>query len=297
MISIVITSFNEPETIGKAIDSFLKQNIREKYELIISSPQSDKETAKIVREYIKKNKDIKLFNDPGKGKSYAINLLLSKLKGEIIILTDGDVYVSENSVNEILRGFEDPRVGCVSGQPLSQNSRKNMLGYWSHLLCYTAHRLRKQRDKQDNFLECSGYLWAFRNRVIKKFPLDVGEDTIVPIMFFLKGYKIRYTPSAGVYIKYPHKISEFLKQKRRTAGAHDNIHKYVSLKKIPRMKTFFNEIADGYTLFFYPQNIKELLWTFSIFPLRLYIWINLLFNSYIRKRKYTDAWKRVESTK
>jgi len=295
MISIIITSFNEPETIGKAIDSFLKQDIKEKYELLVVCP--DEPTTKVIKKYTKKYPQIKHIQDEGKGKSYAINLLLPKLKGEIIILTDGDVYVSENSVNEILKKFEDEKVGCVSGQPLSQNSRENMLGYWSHLLCYAAHRLRKQRDRQDNFLECSGYLWAFRNRIIKKFPLDVGEDTIVPIMFFLKGYKIKYAPKAGVYVKYPPKISEFLKQKRRTVGAHDNIHKYVNLKKIPRMKTFFNEIVEGYTLFFYPRNIKELLWTFLIFPFRLYIWLNLLFNSYIRKRKYTDAWKRIESTK
>ena len=295
MISIIITSFNEPGTIGKAIESFLNQNINEKYEIIIAAP--DAETHRIVNNYKKKHKQIRLFKDPGKGKSFAINLLLPTLKGDIIILTDGDVYVSGNSVNEILTEFKDKNVGCVSGFPVSLESKKTMLGYWSHILCYAAHRLRMQRAKHENFLECSGYLWAFRNKVIKKFPLDVGEDTIVPIMFFLKGYKIKYAPKAKVYVKYTQNLKEFLKQKRRTAGAHDNIYKYVCLKKIPRMKTLFNEIADSYTLFFYIKNFKEFLWTLLLFPLRLYIWMNLLYNSKIRGKKYRDAWKRIESTK
>ena len=148
MISIVITSFNEPKTIGKAIDSFLNQNIKEKYELIVAAP--DKQTGDIVEEYKKHNKRINLFKDPGKGKSYALNLLLPKLKGDILIFTDGDVYVSENSVSEILKLFDDSKVGCVSGRPVSQNSKENIFGYWSHLLCDSADKWRKERNIYEN---------------------------------------------------------------------------------------------------------------------------------------------------
>ncbi len=295
MISIVITSFNEPKTIGKAIESFTKQNIKQNYELIVAAP--DKETQEIVSKYFKKNKSIKLFKDPGKGKSYALNLLLPKLKGDIIILSDGDVYVSDNSVGEILKHFENPRVGCVTGRPVSADNKGTLYGYWSHMLCYAAHKWRRERFLENKFLECSGYLWAFRNKVIKKFPLDVGEDTIVPIMFYLKDWKIKYSENALVYVKFPVKINEFLKQKRRTAGAHDNISKYVSLKKIPRMKTFFNEVAGGLIPFMYANTFKEFFYTLWIYPFRLYVWVNLFFNSYVRRRKYSDAWKSVGGTK
>ncbi len=295
MISIVITSFNEEKTIARAIESFLRQNIKEKYELYVVAP--DKKTEEIVKKYRKKYKQVKYSKDPGKGKSYAINLILPKLKGDIIILTDGDVYVSLNSVNEIIDKFKNKGIGCVSGHPISQNSRKNLFGYWSHLLCYAAHKMREKRNIQEKFLECSGYLWAFKNKVIKKFPLDVGEDTIVPIMFYLKGYKIKYAPEAMVFVRYPEKLNEFLKQKRRTAGAHDNIHRHIDPRKIPRMKTFSNEILESYHLFKYPQNIKEFIWTLYLFPFRLYIWLNLLFNSYLRGKKYTDAWKTINGTK
>ncbi|MFH1451633.1 MAG: glycosyltransferase [archaeon] len=295
MISIVITSFREPKTVGRAIDSFLNQNIEEDYELVVAAP--DNETQKVVIAYSKTNKKIKLFKDPGKGKSYALNLLLSKLKGEIVILTDGDVYVSKNSVNEISKMFRDKKVGCVSGCVISEDSRENMFGYWSHLLCDAAHRLRKNRDKKNEFLECSGYLWAFRNNVIGGFPLDVGEDTIVPIIFWTKGYGIRYVSHAKVFVKYPKNTKDFVKQKIRTAAAHDNIGKYYDLKKIPRMKTFKNEVLGGFRIFFYPRNIKEVLWTFWLLPFRLYIWANLFYNSRFIGKKYSDAWKPIESSK
>ena len=49
MISIIITAFKEPKTIGKAIGSILEQNIKEKYELIVACP--DEETKNIALSY------------------------------------------------------------------------------------------------------------------------------------------------------------------------------------------------------------------------------------------------------
>ena len=292
MISIIITSFNEPKTIKKAIESFLNQNIKEKYELIVAAP--DKPTWEIVKSY----KNVKLFKDPGKGKSYALNLLLPKLKGDILIFTDGDVYVSEDSVNEILKLFRNKKIGCVTGRPVSQNSKKNILGYWSHLLCDAgAHQARLKRARKHNFLECSGYLWTFRNQVIKKFPIDIAEDTVVPLLFREKGYQIGYAPKAEVYVKFPTTLKDFIEQKKRTAKAHESLHKYINVKKIPRTKTFKNEILEGYQAFFYPKNLNEIIWTLALFPIRLYIWTLVFYHTKVKNENYQDAWTRVNSTK
>ncbi|KKK54825.1 hypothetical protein LCGC14_3080790 [marine sediment metagenome] len=96
MISIIITSYYEPKTIGKAIEGFLNQKIKEPYELYVCAP--DNETLNIAKGY-----GVKTLKDPGTGKTNAINLLLPKLKGDIIILSDGDVYTFGNSVNMILK--------------------------------------------------------------------------------------------------------------------------------------------------------------------------------------------------
>jgi len=298
MISIVVTSFNEPKTIGKAIDSFINQDIREKYEFYVASPEVDKETYKIVKEYQKKNKNIKYFKDPGKGKSYAINLILSKLKGNILIFSDGDSYVSENSVNEIIDKFKEENVGCVTGRPVSQDSKDNIFGFWSHLLCDAgAHEARLKRARKKCFLECSGYLWAFRNKIIKKFPIDIAEDTVVPLLFREKNYRTAYAQNAKVYVKFPTTLRDFIKQKNRTVKSHKSLEKYVNVKKLPRTKTFRNELLEGYKALFYPKKFKEFVWTFFLFPIRLYIWILAFYHTKIKEEHYTDGWERIESTK
>ena len=292
MISILITSFNEPKTIGKAIESIINQNIKEDYELYVSAP--DEPTLNIARNYQLINSKIKLFEDPGKGKSYAINILLNKLKGRIIIPTDGDVYLSNNSINKIIDIFNNENVGCVSGRPVSTENKNTILGYWSHMLCDSAHKLRLKRNKKNDYLECSGYFWAFRNNIIRKFPLDVGEDTIIPAIFWKMGYKIKYSSESIVYVSYPTSLKDYIKQKKRTIKAHEKISKYV--KNPPRMKTFLNEFLGIITILKYSNNPKEFFYSLLAIPLRGYLWF-IAYKDYFLKKEYQDAWERVESTK
>jgi len=297
MISIIITSFKEPGTIGRAIESFQNQKeIGDKVEIIVVAP--DEETLEVVRKYAKKDKQIKIFKDPGKGKSYALNLLLPKLKGEIIILSDGDVYVSENSVQEILKKFEDEKVGCVSGRPVPQNSRNNLFGYWSHLLCDAgAHEARLKRDKKEKYFECSGYLWAFRNKIIRKFLTDVPEDSVVPLLFYKRGYKIAYASDAKVYVSYPKNLRDFIDQKKRTTKAHIQMSNYYNFNKLPKTKSFKNELFESYRAFLYPGNFKEFFWTVILFPLKLYIWALSYYHVKIIKKYHKDGWTAIKSTK
>lgn len=303
---IIITSFKEPKTIGKAIESFLNQDLLKNdlkkknsdFELIISAP--DNETLNVAKIYSKNDKRIKLIKDPGKGKMFALNTLFKLLrnKGDILILSDGDVFIGKNSLKFLIEPFKDEKVGCVTGRPMSLDSKKNIFGYWSHLLCDAgAHEARLKRQKNNQLVECSGYLWAFRNNVIENFPLDVAEDAIVPIYFWKKGYKINYAPKSIVWVAYPKNLKDFIDQKKRTSKAHIQMSKYVDFKKIKKTKTFKNEIFESYRAFFYPNTFKELIWTLLLFPIKLYIWILVYYQILILRKNHNDGWQVTQSTK
>ncbi|MBI5797501.1 glycosyltransferase [Candidatus Woesearchaeota archaeon] len=291
MISIIITSFKEPETIGKCIESILNQDIKEKHEIIVACP--DEETKSVALKY----KGIKHFQDPGKGKSFALNLLFKKAKGEILIFTDGDVYLAENAINNILKKFEDSKVGFVGGRVVSQNNKNTMLGYWSHLLADVgAHRTRQNRSDKEEFFECSGYLMAMRSGIIKEIPLDVAEDSIIPYYFFKQGHKIVYAGDAKVFVKNPTKFRDWLKQRKRTAKAHTKLNIYEP--EFPKMKSFKNEIKEGFiSIWSYPKTPKEIFWTDLLCLARLYMWLSLIYEEKIRKKYYNDGWDRVQTTK
>lgn len=291
MISIIVTAFKEEKTIGKCLESILSQNIKEKYEVIVACP--DEETKNIALRY----KGVKHFHDPGKGKSFALNLLFKKVKGDILIFTDGDVYLGENAIENILREFKDEKVGFVGGRVVSQNERNTMLGYWSHLLAdIGAHRTRLKRSNRREFFECSGYLMAMRSKVIKEIPLDVAEDSIMPYYFFKQGYKVKYAENACVYVKNPTEFQDWLKQRKRTAKAHTKLSVYEP--NFPKMKSFKNEIIEGFfPIWGYARTPKELFWTQVLCLARLYMWLSLKYEEKIKKKYYNDGWDRVQSTK
>ena len=141
-VSIVITAYNEPQSIKKAIEAILPQ-LKKDMEVIVSSP--DKATTEAAKQY----KQVKHITDPGKGKSYALNLIFKKLTGDMWIFTDGDVYIDKNAIEEILKPCEDKRVACVTGRPVPINKKNTMTGYWAHLLYDAgAHKIRKRLNKE-----------------------------------------------------------------------------------------------------------------------------------------------------
>ena len=286
-ITILIITFKEPK-IGKAIEAILNQKTNLEYEVIVTC--SDKETLDTVKEYSKKDKRVKIFQDPGKEKVHTLNLILPTIKTDILILTEGDVYISENCVEDITNFFWDPEIGCLSGRPIPQESKNNKYGYWANFLFDAAHKIRKEASKTNSFLECSGYLFAFRKEVIKNIPLNVAEDTIIPYFFWGKGYKISYAETAKVYVKNADNIRNWIKQKLRTHKSHGDLGRYVDVITTPKIKSFRTEVKGILWLLDYPSNFKEIIWAIELALARLYIWIMFFLHTHIVDRHYKDVW-------
>ncbi|MBS3112459.1 glycosyltransferase [Candidatus Woesearchaeota archaeon] len=295
MISILITSYKESRTIGKAIEAFNNQKIKENYEILVASP--DFETGTVVMKYASMFPNIRWIQDKRKGKPAAINLLLKEAKGDILFLSDGDVYVSDNSVNDLLEHFKDPKVGIVSGRPVSLSPKNTMLGYWSHLLTNeAAHATRIERTQKGEFIVCSGYLFAIRKK-FQYIPEDLlSEDAIMSHLMWQKGYKTNYEPKAEVYVKYPTNFKDWIIQKKRSAGGYQQISKY--FKNPPIMRSFSKEIINGwYKPLKYASNTKEFIWSLALYPARLYLWLKIFMDINNKHFNLLDIWKPVESTK
>ena len=292
MIHAIITSYNEPKATLRAVKTILGQ-LGKKDKITIVDPFPEVE--EILMKEIK-DKRVDFFLDPGEGKSYALNLLFQE-RGtgkteDIWVLTDGDVYVSDNAIKEIKKAFKDKKVGCVTGHPVALNKNGSKFEYWSYVAFNGIDKTRKRLSDEKKFFECSGYLFAIRQGVISDFPLETSEDSIIPYLFWKKGYRIKYVGSAEVYVKNPDNWKDYLNQKVRNIKAHENLNKIV--KGMPRTKSLFNEIKEG-ALFamLQPRSFKELIWVIEFYFARLWIYIKA-FIELKQKKKYKDGWRETE---
>lgn len=292
MISIIITSFKEPKTIGKAIESIENQML-ETHETIVVAP--DDETLEAAGKLNKKYSSVKTLKDFGDGKSAALNLAISKAKGEIIILTDGDVYVGNNSINELLSKIKfDKKIGAVSGNPVSVNNKNNLFGFWAYLLTEIANSRRRKAISTNKRFFCSGYLFAIRKSIFPVLPENLlSEDGFISHKVYSQNYKIEYAKEAKVYVKYPTNFKDWINQKKRSAGG------YVQIKKITgkNIRSFSTESSGILDFFKYLKKPRDFVFFILLCAARIYLWISIFVDINLKKKSHKKIWKRVESTK
>ncbi len=291
-ITSVVTAYREAASLGRALDALLAQSSPGLVELLVVCPVGDDETAAVASRYPR----VRLLRDEGRGKPAALNLALREARGEIVVLTDGDVWVAPDAVARLLAAFDDPRVGIATGRPVSTSPRQTMLGYWSHLLTEAgAHRERLRRDARDEFLVCSGYLYALRRALWRPLPEDaLAEDAVVSGDVWAQGYLTRYVPEAIVYVKYPTTYRDWVAQKVRSAGGY--VQPYA--RAAAQMRSFRREALGGFwAALTYPRSPREFLWTLALFAARLYVWARIFLDVRLRRRSHQDIWQRIESTK
>jgi len=291
MISLIITAYKEPRTIGRAIEAIASGNVG-KNEIIVAAP--DKETLDAAMKLKKKYPQLRTIKDNGKGKPAALNLVVKKAKGDILVLSDGDVYVSKNAVEKMIRIMEDEKIGAVSGNPVSIDAKDNKLGFWAHVLSSVANDVRKGALKNGKRLFCSGYLFAIRKKLFPKLPEELlSEDGYISQNVYDKGFQIGYSEQSKVFIKYPSTFEDWIKQKKRSAGGYNQIKNLTG----KTMRSFSWESSGALKLFKYVSGIRELVWLFELFVARVYLWSVIYRDINVKKKSQKEIWVRVESTK
>lgn len=313
MISVIITSFKEPKSIGKCIKCIADKKysgITTPFEIIQVSP--DELTLKAGRKAANQLKlskhEYRHIIDPHKGKPTALKMALDKAKGDIIILTDGDTYFAKDAVAELIKPFENKSVGGVSGKPQSQDDRNSLFGYWGHLLSDSgdhrrSHTMSKIANKDyyisdSQFFPMSGYIMAIRNL---KFDIPhnvLSDDAYISYTLRNMDLNIAYTPKAICYVKYPTHLKDYFKQKVRSLGGFKQLEKFGIFKKDKQSRSFFIELPYAFFVFKYAKNFNEFVWSLLLFPVRLMTWIKILWERVILKKDMgKTGWERIESTK
>lgn len=293
MLTVLITAFREEGTVGRAIEAFLPQ-LPPEGEILVVCP--DPATTAVVNEYAARYPQVRHVADPQRGKPAALNFGLRAARGEVVVLSDGDVVVAADALSALLAPFDDPQTGAVSGHPVSTNRRDTLLGYWSHLLTDGIHQMRLARDREGRFLLCSGYLFAFRRELVERVPEDaLAEDGVISHLVAQQGYRVRYAPDALVYVGYPTTYRDWLRQKVRSAGGY--AQRWIRESPV-RMRSPWLELWYGSWLALkYPQTPREFLWTLLLFAARLHLWLLVLVKVRLLRRPLKALWQRVETTK
>lgn len=99
-LSIIIPVYNCERFLSDCLDSCLEQDIPEcNYEIICINDGSEDNSDKILSDYSKKHKNIKVFSQVNSGVSAARNFGLELSQGKYFMFLDADDFLAENCLN------------------------------------------------------------------------------------------------------------------------------------------------------------------------------------------------------
>lgn len=100
-ISVIVPCYNQEKYIKECLDSLVSQTFKD-YEVIVIDDGSTDDSAEIVNEYVKHNKNIRLIRQANQGVVVARNNAIKQAQGTYIYPLDADDVISPSCLEKLL---------------------------------------------------------------------------------------------------------------------------------------------------------------------------------------------------
>ncbi len=123
-VSVVISTCNRSDVLGRALESVLRQEPRGvRYEVLVVDNNSTDRTGEVIDSYVRQgHPNLRHLFEGRQGVSYGRNAGIAQAKAPIIAFTDDDVEVGPEWVAEIKDALDrHPEVDYVGGKALSKS--------------------------------------------------------------------------------------------------------------------------------------------------------------------------------
>ncbi len=220
-VSIILAVHNGAALLRQKVAHLLSLDYpQDRMEIEIVSDGSTDGTDDILKEF--QDPRVKCFRCPEhSGKAAALNMGMGSATGEILLFLDIRPWIESNALQLLISNFEDPRVGCVTGELVlrddGHNAGARAVGglYWRY-----EQWIRNCEAKVDSPLGVYGGFYAIRRELASSLPEGtILDDMLQPLSVIRQGYRSVLDLRARVYDIWPKSLQgEFHRKVRTLAG-------------------------------------------------------------------------------
>lgn len=233
-VSILISAFNEEEVIEQKIHSVFKTRYpSNKFEVLIGSDASDDKTNSIVFSLQKQYPSLKFFPfQQRRGKGNVINDLFQKSEGEIIVLSDANVMLDEDTIFELAKFFRDDQVGLVDSRMINTHIHPDGISHQEK--SYIAREVAIKQHESilwGTMMGPFGGCFALRSSLYEPVPKNfLVDDFFINMKVLEKGYKCINNLDARVYEDISNNLNdEYRRKVRISTGNFQNLRHFSHL--------------------------------------------------------------------
>ncbi len=205
IVTVIVPVWNEEKTLGGTIESLLALDYpKDKLDILIVDDGSTDNTRQVANTY-KTHPEVRVFSKTNGGKHTAVNLGISKARGEFIGCLDADSYVDKNALSRIIRCFEDSQVMAVT-PAIKVHTPENILQQMQSVEYDMGIFLRKVYGSMNAIHVAPGPFSIFRKEVFDKLGGYVKAHNTEDMEFAMRMHKNHY-PIANVYDSYVYTVT------------------------------------------------------------------------------------------
>jgi len=217
-VTLVVPCYNEKGILHNKIENCRNLDYpTSKLKIIFITDGSTDSSEKFLE---KENGIIVLHESERLGKAAAENRAMKFVNTPIVIFTDANALMNTEAIRNMVRHFEDPKVGVVSGEKRIKSSEKDKASsageglYWK----YESY-IKKLESDFYSVTSGAGELIAFRSSLYTTLEHDtVLDDFVQSIRIILAGYRNVYEPEAYATENASEDVKEEQKRKIRISA-------------------------------------------------------------------------------
>ncbi len=233
-VSILISAFNEEGVIENKIRSIFHTLYPvSKLEVLIGSDNSTDQTNEIVERLSVEFPAIRFFPfQQRRGKGNVVNELFQKSTGSILILTDANVMLDENTIFELVKYFRDDKIGLVDSRMINTNMHPSGISYQEK--AYISREVWIKQHESilwGTMMGPFGGCFAIRRDLFEPVPKNfLVDDFYINMKVLEKGYHCINNLDARVYEDISNNLSdEFRRKVRISTGNFQNLRQFSNL--------------------------------------------------------------------
>ncbi len=169
LASIIVCTKNRPDDLERCLNSLQMYSGQDEFEVLVVD---DLFASISARKIVEKYPGCRYFQDHGCGQGEAKNVGIEAAFGEYIIFTDDDVVILPGWIENLLKNFDNPMVGYVSGQVKALEIKTDAQKIFEDLAVLSKATYRKVFD--------TGFFSKFRLRGVPVHLISMGANSAIP---------------------------------------------------------------------------------------------------------------------